>query len=176
MEGIETERHTFRTTKRRLRKEFAQYLAQKYDLKRSTAVVQACALKRAPRHGDFRVGAVYGPSGTGKTTALRQFQPQRRPVHAWRARQPVFQQVGATPRAAEAVLLAVSMNNVPDWMQPYENLSTGQQARANVARALAALHAGDDKLEHGGNLPDDVENQLRGAAARPGARPRGRSW
>ena len=135
-----TERRTFPTTKAPMRRAFAQYLAQKYDLKHATAVVQACALRRAPARGSFRVGAVFGPSGTGKTTALAQFRPRVAPgAFRWGARQPVFQQVGATPQEAEAVLLAVSLNNVPDWMQPYENLSTGQQARADVARALAAL-------------------------------------
>ena len=162
------ERRVFSTSKARMRGEFARYLAQTYDLKRATAVVQACTLDNPPAHGTFHVGVVYGPSGTGKTTALRRFQPQRRPLHAWRARQPVFQQVGPTPRAAEAVLLAVSMNNVPDWMQPFENLSTGQQARANVARALAALHAGDDTFRHAGTAEpvDDVEKLRGGGGAR----------
>ena len=161
------QRRLFSTGKTRLRKDFARYLAQKYDIKKATAVVQACTLQRAPAWGSFRVGCVYGPSGTGKTTALGQFRPQRRPVHAWRHRVPVIQQVGPTPQAAEAVLLAVSMNNVPDWMQPYDRLSTGQQARANVARALAGLR---DRKVHLSNKAEvepvpEVDGALVGGAA-----------
>ena len=113
-----------------------RYLAQKYGLKRATAVVQACTLDNPPAHGTFSVGVVYGPRERARPPRCAA-STQRRPLHAWRARQPCSSRWTHAARRG-AVLLAVSMNNVPDWMQPFENLSTGQQARANVARARGA--------------------------------------
>lgn len=132
-----TLRRKYRTSMRKSKKAFRHYLQHTYDLKPGSALVEACTLRTVPPFGSFHVGVIQGPSGSGKSTTLAKFQPQMRTIHSWSADLPLMDQLGKTPKEAEAMLFAVALNNIPDWMQPYDRLSTGQKYRANLARTLA---------------------------------------
>ena len=130
-------RHQYRTSMRKSKKAFRHYLQHTYDLKLGSAMVQACTLSVVPPLGSFHVGVIQGPSGSGKSTTLAKFQPQMRTIHSWSLDLPLMDQLGKTPKEAEAMLFAVALNNIPDWTQPYGRLSTGQKYRADLARTLA---------------------------------------
>jgi ABC-type uncharacterized transport system YnjBCD ATPase subunit/GNAT superfamily N-acetyltransferase len=122
---------------RKGKKEFRKYLQGTYDLKPSSAVVEACTLRTVPANGSFHIGVIQGPSGSGKSTTLAKFQPQMRTKYRWQADLPLMEQLGKTPKEAEAMLFAVALNNIPDWTQSYDRLSTGQKYRADLARTLS---------------------------------------
>lgn len=109
----------------------------------------------------WQIGAIVGPSGSGKTTlaraaygkALYEAQPWPR----GRAIVDCLSCDGETERRRDGetirhevsikeiarVLTAVGLGSVPTWLKPYSVLSTGEQFRANLARAI---------LERAGNL------------------------
>ncbi len=130
-------RHKYRTSMRKSKKAFRHYLQHTYDLKPGSALVEACTLSTVPPLGSFHVGVIQGPSGSGKSTTLAKFKPQMRTSHTWQRGVPLMDQLGKTPKEAEAMLFAVALNNIPDWTQPYDRLSTGQKYRADLARTLA---------------------------------------
>lgn len=133
----QTVRHKYRTSISKSKKAFRNYLQRTYDLKPGSALVEACTLTTVPRIGEFHVGVIQGPSGSGKSTTLAKFQPAMRTVHTWSPNKPLMDQLGKTPKEAEAMLFAVALNNIPDWMQPFDRLSTGQKYRADLALTLS---------------------------------------
>jgi GNAT superfamily N-acetyltransferase len=105
---------------------------------------KACVERMAelPAAGErWKIGAVVGPSGSGKTTIARAAfagclapGPSRWPRD--RALADCF------PRLSIHTLLelfsAVGLCSPPAWLRPFAALSTGEQYRAEVLRALAA--------------------------------------
>ncbi|CAE8691586.1 unnamed protein product [Polarella glacialis] len=105
--------------------------------------------------GDFSVGVVTGPSGSGKSSLVnKMFVPS--PVVEWSESIPVVGHFSSLARAREfcgAACLDLSIA-----MRPYCMLSSGEQARAQVARLLDAA-------------AQDVENGGSSAAPRSEKRP-----
>lgn len=88
----------------------------------------------------WSVGLIVGPSGTGKSTIARElFGARVVSGFDWPADRSIvdaFPEDMATDAAA-GLLSAVGFGSVPQWLRPYHVLSTGQQFRATLARALA---------------------------------------
>ena len=89
--------------------------------------------------GDWRVGLVVGPSGSGKSSigrALAGFVPHD--VGGWPADAPIIEAIapGGAFDAATGALSAVGLGSVPSWLRPFHALSTGEQFRAGLARLL----------------------------------------
>lgn len=91
------------------------------------------------------IGLILGPSGSGKSsvaTALAQgmgpWPAMFGPTDAWPADATILDgfPAGLTPEETFAALGAVGLSGVRDWLKPYRALSAGQQARADLARAL----------------------------------------
>lgn len=89
--------------------------------------------------GQWHVGAIVGPSGSGKSVIARQaFANGYTVSYEWPADRAI---IDAFPEAASvhditAALNAVGFSSPPDWVKPFGVLSVGQQFRANLARAL----------------------------------------
>ena len=88
----------------------------------------------------WTIGLLVGPSGTGKTTIARElFGPRVVTGFDWPADRCIvdaFPDEMATDAAA-GFLSSVGFGSVPEWLRPFHVLSTGQQFRATLARALA---------------------------------------
>ena len=84
----------------------------------------------------WSVGLVVGPSGSGKSTLARQLWPAPAPLE-WGAGAVVddFAKSVSMETIAD-VCQAVGFNTIPAWMRPHHVLSTGEQFRVGVARAL----------------------------------------
>lgn len=95
---------------------------------------------------DWKVGAIVGGSGSGKSTIARTAWPDDyvRDV-TWaddRAIVDCFPD-RFDPDAITSALTSVGFSSPPAWLRPYTVLSTGQQFRANLARAL--IHLADTR-------------------------------
>ena len=92
---------------------------------------------------DWRVGLIVGPSGSGKTTLAREAFPDAPFVtigqgYDWPTGRAVVDGFPADLgiREVTAALSAVGFSSPPAWLRPFATLSTGEQFRATVARAL----------------------------------------
>lgn len=81
----------------------------------------------------FRIGLIVGPSGTGKSTLLRQFGAEE--VIAWDESKAIVSHFSDAEDARKR-LGAVGLNTIPSWVKPYQVLSTGEKFRADLARRL----------------------------------------
>jgi energy-coupling factor transporter ATP-binding protein EcfA2 len=89
---------------------------------------------------DYRVGAIIGASGSGKTTVARRlFGAEYVSGFDWSADCLLDDfPAASTPQEIVDALNAVGFSSPPAWLLPYRVLSTGQQFRADLARALIA--------------------------------------
>lgn len=87
----------------------------------------------------WRVGSIVGPSGSGKTTlARRLFGDRLARGGDWPRDRAVVDALGELPvRPIVSLLTAVGFSSPPSWLKPYHVLSTGEQFRCDLARALA---------------------------------------
>lgn len=87
---------------------------------------------------DWSIGAIYGGSGTGKTTIakqlwkkefIREFEYSNASVIDDMPKKKNFEQIAST-------FNSVGFSTVWSWLKPYGVLSQGEQMRVNLARAL----------------------------------------
>ena len=89
---------------------------------------------------DWSIGLIVGPSGSGKSTLAREMFGQYLPAPAeWSSDKSVVD--GFPPemgiKEITALLSSVGFSSPPAWLRPFHVLSTGEQFRVGVARALA---------------------------------------
>lgn len=125
------------------------------DIKRTARVLQLEGLfdvppaRRSERRfqvelpiegADWSIGLIVGPSGSGKSTILREaFGEQAVARFDWPADRAL---VDAFPhdmpiKEITGLLASVGFSSPPSWLRPFRCLSTGEQFRAGLARALA---------------------------------------
>jgi len=90
----------------------------------------------------WKIGAVVGPSGSGKSSIGRAIWGPKALTKgrtAWPADRPIID--GIAPKGdwqqVTAALAAVGLGSVPAWLRPYQALSTGERFRADLARLIA---------------------------------------
>ncbi|MBI5919030.1 MAG: ABC transporter ATP-binding protein [Nitrosomonadales bacterium] len=86
--------------------------------------------------GDWSIGVVVGPSGSGKSSIGAAFGHTYSPN--WPADLPVIDAIapGGDFNAATGALSAVGLGSVPTWLRPFHVLSNGEQFRATLARLV----------------------------------------
>lgn len=87
----------------------------------------------------WRVGLIVGPSGSGKSTIARHaFGHHVHQPSAWPEQRAIVDGFGdLSIRHIAGLLTAVGLSSPPTWLKPFHVLSTGEQFRCNLARALA---------------------------------------
>lgn len=91
----------------------------------------------------WHVGLIVGPSGAGKSTVARElFGDAVVRDFAWPADRALIDAFPAALGIKDVVgcLSSVGFSSPPSWLRPFGVLSTGEQFRATVARALAERH------------------------------------
>lgn len=90
----------------------------------------------------WQIGLVVGPSGSGKSTVARALWPQELESvrnMEWDSDKSVLDGFpsGMPVREIVEILNSVGFSSPPAWVRPFRVLSTGEQFRVTVARALA---------------------------------------
>jgi ABC-type ATPase with predicted acetyltransferase domain len=104
----------------------------------------------------WSIGAIVGPSASGKTTLAQAAFPaatcERKTWPADRALIDVLDEAAVhaggqrrTIKELTRVLIGVGLGSVPTWLKPYTVLSAGEQVRAELARSLLT---GGDVIVH----------------------------
>jgi GNAT superfamily N-acetyltransferase len=96
----------------------------------------------------WRIGLIVGPSGSGKSTiAGKLFGDRVHRVRDWPRDRAVVDGLGDLPiKEILGLFTAVGFSSPPSWIKPYHVLSTGEQFRCDLARALAG-GSGQSKVE-----------------------------
>ena len=91
--------------------------------------------------GEWQIGLVVGPSGTGKTSIGRMIMGGVgiSDLYAgWPGNLPIVEAI--SPHAdfndVTGALASVGLGDVPSWLRPFHALSNGQQFRAGLARLI----------------------------------------
>lgn len=124
---------------------------------------------------DWTIGAVIGPSGSGKGTVTREVygeaflevREDKATPFEWDRSAAIVDGFGDAPlKEVTALLGSVGLATPPAWVRPYAALSTGQRFRADLARALML----DQELvafdEFGGTVSEDVANVCAATVAK----------
>ncbi|MEN6450012.1 MAG: GNAT family N-acetyltransferase [Thermoguttaceae bacterium] len=92
----------------------------------------------------WRMGLIVGPSGSGKSTLAREMFGERlHRAYAWPEDRAVIDCLGQrSTKEIIGLFTAVGFGSPPSWIKPYHVLSTGEQFRCDLARALAEAGSG----------------------------------
>ena len=86
--------------------------------------------------GKYNIGFIIGSSGSGKSTLLKSIlENGSTSFYKWNKNNAVVSQFD-NPGDAIDRLTSCGFNSIPDWVKPYEILSTGQKFRVDVAKIL----------------------------------------
>ncbi|MCL1861732.1 MAG: ABC transporter ATP-binding protein [Proteobacteria bacterium] len=86
--------------------------------------------------GDWQIGVIVGPSGSGKSSIGMKLGALYAPV--WPATCPIIDAIspGGDFNAVTNALAAVGLGSVPAWLRPFSVLSNGERFRATLARLV----------------------------------------
>lgn len=92
--------------------------------------------------GDWRIGAIVGNSGVGKSTVARRLFGEENvwlPERIEWTDQPIVEDFakGLSVDQVTEAMISVGLSSPPAWLRPYRCLSTGEQFRAAMARLLS---------------------------------------
>jgi ABC-type lipoprotein export system ATPase subunit/predicted acetyltransferase len=81
---------------------------------------------------DWNIGVIYGGSGTGKTTLLKQFGTLKC-IDFDSEKALISNFDWLEPQEATSLLSSIGLSSVPTWLRPFHTLSNGEQYRAELA-------------------------------------------
>ena len=91
---------------------------------------------------DWNIGVIYGGSGTGKTTLLKEFGNLT--IDKFDEEKPLISNFDwLEPKEATFLLSAMGLASVPTWLRPYSLLSNGEQYRASLAYKVGKASEND---------------------------------
>ena len=94
---------------------------------------------------DWNIGVIYGGSGTGKTTLLKEFGALT--TDQFDEHKPLISNFKwLEPKEATFLLSAMGLASVPTWLRPFSLLSNGEQYRASLAYKVGKAKEGDTIL------------------------------
>ena len=111
---------------------YTEYLYEAFDIqnKEKTSVKIPINFNECKTF-DWNIGVIYGGSGTGKTTLLKEFGTL---THVeFDHKKPLISNFDwLEPKEAAFLLSAMGLSSVPTWLRPFHLLSNGEQYRATL--------------------------------------------
>lgn len=113
---------------------YTNYIYQAFDIqnKETSNVTIDANLEHLPN--DWNIGVVYGGSGTGKTTILKNFFKKEMNTYNFDYNKSLISNFDwLEPKDATFLLSSMGLSSVPTWLRPFHTLSNGEQYRASLA-------------------------------------------
>jgi ABC-type lipoprotein export system ATPase subunit/GNAT superfamily N-acetyltransferase len=122
---------------------YTEYVYEAFDIqnKEETTIKIPINFSECKRF-DWNIGVIYGGSGTGKTTLLKEFGDLS--THEFDEQKPLISNFDwLEPKEATFLLSAMGLASVPTWLRPYSLLSNGEQYRASLAYKVGKASEND---------------------------------
>ena len=113
---------------------YTEYVYEAFDIqnKEQSNVTIEANLEHLP--SDWNIGVVYGGSGTGKTTILKNYFKKEMDTYSFDYEKSLISNFDwLEPKDATFLLSAMGLSSVPTWLRPFHCLSNGEQYRAALA-------------------------------------------
>jgi ABC-type lipoprotein export system ATPase subunit/predicted acetyltransferase len=123
---------------------YTEYIYEAFDIqnKNESNVIVEANLEHLPK--DWNIGVVYGGSGTGKTTILKNyFKKEMDKSYFDNSKSLISNFDWLEPKDATFLLSAMGLSSVPTWLRPFNTLSNGEQYRANLAYIVGSAKNDD---------------------------------
>jgi len=113
--------------------EYTQYVYEAFDIQNKEETTVKIPINFSEcKTFDWNIGVIYGGSGTGKTTLLKEFGSLT--TDEFDEHKPLISNFDwLEPKEATFLLSAMGLASVPTWLRPYSLLSNGEQYRASLA-------------------------------------------
>lgn len=127
---------------------YTEYVYEAFDIQdQNSTIVQIKTKLDEISRFDWSIGVVYGGSGTGKTSILKNYF--NKPIDSAHFKEDIalisnFDWL--TPVEASEVLSSMGLASVPTWLRPFSTLSNGEQYRAAMAYVVAKAKVGETIL------------------------------
>jgi ABC-type iron transport system FetAB ATPase subunit/GNAT superfamily N-acetyltransferase len=112
----------------------------------------------------WNVGLIVGPSGAGKSTVAEEAFTDLIVDFEWSKNRALVDDFPTTVKVTSNLLTSVGLSSPPVWVRPFHTLSTGEQFRAGLARALAASEDEPIVIDEFTSVVDRVVAQVGSAA------------
>jgi ABC-type lipoprotein export system ATPase subunit/GNAT superfamily N-acetyltransferase len=148
-----------------LNDEYTEYVFDNFDIQnRDNTSVEIPMNFSECRTFDWNIGVIYGGSGTGKTTLLKEFGDLAKAnFDGKKALISNFDWLD--PKSATFLLTAMGLGSIPTWLRPFHTLSNGEQYRAELAYKVGVAKPGSVVLidEYTSVVDRDVAKSMSNA-------------
>lgn len=123
--------------------EYTEYIYEAFDINNKEETVVKIPMNFGDcKTFDWSIGVIYGGSGTGKTTLLKEFGSLS--SYEFSHEKPLISNFDwLTPKEATFLLSAMGLASVPTWLRPFHTLSNGEQYRAELAYKVGRASEND---------------------------------
>jgi predicted acetyltransferase len=112
---------------------FTEYVFESFDIQnKENTIVEIPMNFGECKRFDWNIGVIYGGSGTGKTTLLKEFG-QLTTINFDKDKALISNFDWLEPDEATMLLSSIGLSSVPTWLRPFHTLSNGEQYRAELA-------------------------------------------
>jgi len=126
-----------------LNDKYTEYVYEAFDIQNKEETSITIPMNFAEcKSFDWNIGVIYGGSGTGKTTLLKEFGNLS--IDNFDDKKPLISNFDwLEPKEATLLLSAMGLASVPTWLRPYGLLSNGEQYRAALAYKVGKAKEGE---------------------------------
>lgn len=112
---------------------YTEYVYQAFDIQNKEETIVNIPMNfRECKTFEWNIGVIYGGSGTGKTTLLKQFG-NIETINFDLEKALISNFDWLEPQEAASLLSSIGLSSVPTWLRPFHTLSNGEQYRAILA-------------------------------------------
>jgi ABC-type lipoprotein export system ATPase subunit/GNAT superfamily N-acetyltransferase len=122
---------------------YTEYVYEAFDIQNKEETIVKIPINFSEcKTFDWNIGVIYGGSGTGKTTLLKEFGDLSEAD--FDDEKPLISNFDwLEPKEATFLLSAMGLASVPTWLRPYALLSNGEQYRASLAYKVGKASEND---------------------------------
>ena len=122
---------------------YTEYVYEAFDIQNKEETTVKIPINFAEcKTFDWNIGVIYGGSGTGKTTLLKEFGDLT--LDNFDDKKPLISNFDwLEPKEATFLLSAMGLASVPTWLRPFSLLSNGEQYRASLAYKVGKASEND---------------------------------